>query len=235
MTGSIQKYFILILSFMLLPGCCSQYVRWGHQIANQGTTLSEYTEITNNYIRSTRIYDQFITLGIFDAIWLSDEVLQAYVDTYRQKRCLSYEQYSTMLADQMAVNESFITFYLLASYPGQDKKPLDEDDPYWEIQLQINGHCYSPVEVKSFELPLEYRTFFGIRYNLFKTAYIVRFNAKNAYGSPILQWPVCMKLVLRRVQKQTVMCWDIGPSGTTQAPCYFDQNHLFYDLDCNKY
>ncbi len=229
----IQKF--LILSLVLLSGCCSQYLRWGNEVANQGRSLDKYNEVAEKYIRSVRLYDQFITLGIFDAIWLSDEALQAYVDSYGEKRCIEYEKYSTMLADQLTVNESFITFYLLAYYGGQDLKTMDADDSFWELQLQINGHCYTPVEIKSFEMPLEYRTFFGIRYNLFKTAYKVRFNAKNAYGAPILQWPTTMKLVLRRVGHETSMCWDINPDGTCEAPCYFDKNVLFYDLDCNRY
>lgn len=223
----INKYYLEILILFLLPGCNNRYYCWFNDVFNQGTDLDKFNTIPLEFIRSTRIYDQFTTLGIFDALWLADPVKQAYVQSYGIKHCLDQQQQNAMLANQLQDNDQYISFYVLAYYPGQDNCSLNSDDSLWVVRLIVDGNCYAPLYVRAVELPFEYQIFFGKKYNIFKRSYLVVFNQPT--GSPANK---SLSLVFRSVGRQAELTWCFDQSGNLMRPCGLENNILAYDVDC---
>jgi len=72
---------LIMVAVILLPGCAG-VVDWAETTFKQAEGYQYNRELVNEYIRSIRIYDQFTTIAIFDALWLSDEIRTEYADLY---------------------------------------------------------------------------------------------------------------------------------------------------------
>ncbi len=192
-----------------LPGC-GRLVDWGKQTFNQGQEVDEINNRIKNYIRSIKVYDQFTTRGIFDAIWLSDEARIAYSDLYAFRQGKSDEHTKTFLRRQLEENKHFISFYVLSLY----EVPLGDSNAEWNLILKVDEKEYGPVEVKKVELPHEYRIFFGDKFTRFKEPYIVKFGAKDV-DDKIIITPETKKLELlfRAVDRRVVLCWELDAKG----------------------
>jgi len=226
------KLYSLIIALLGISGC-SRYIDWGKTVFNQGCQTPVPKCITEKYLASLHIYDQLTTVGLFDILWLSDEVRTAYCKLYAQKRGLCKTNYQACLRRQLEENRHFISFYMLAYIPhdSADQEQLGEKCSRWTINLKIGDKCYCPAEIKKIELCPEYKLFFGRTYRHSKTPYIITFNAKTVEGDPLIHANSCMELQFQTVRRKGVVCWQIGPNGN--ALCYkttlFD-NVLLYDL-----
>lgn len=222
------RYIVGMVTLFILSGCHNRYYLWIEDVFNQGTSLNKFTTVPAQYIRSIRVYDQFSTIGIFDALLLDDCVRDAYVNLYSLKHCLSSEQKRTMYAHQKEENERFISFYLLAYYPTNMDCLLNYPDSIWTVRLVSNGSCYAPADLRVVQLPLEYQTFFGKRFTVFKRVYSVKFNANILDDQPEQK----LTLMLRSIGHQVELTWRFDQCGNLLAPCSNDQNVLAYDVDC---
>lgn len=209
---NVSFYFALIMLFSL-PGC-GRIIDWGKQTFNQGQEVDEINKRVKGYIRSIKVYDQFTTRGIFDAIWLSDESRTAYADLYAFRQGKSDEHTKTFLRRQLEENKHFISFYVLSLY----EVPLGDANSEWNLILKVNDAEYVPVEVKKIELPHEYRIFFGDKFTRFKEPYIVKFNANDVDDKAIIT-PETNKLELlfRAVDRRVVLCWELDEKGNVVA------------------
>lgn len=156
---------------------------WGKETFHQGGVYNiDQREIVKDYVRSLRMYDGLMTLGIFDAMWLSDEVRAVYAKVYVTMMGKDADAEKTFLRRQLKANEHYISFYVLStSYVILTAKPT-----LWAVYLEIDGKKYLPFEIKAVELPVEYTTFFGSILTKHKHPYEVKFDRKDINGVDLL-------------------------------------------------
>ncbi len=179
---SSSIWMITICIITMLPGC-SRIINWGKRSFCQGIDLTNDSRKVRQYIRTVRIYDQFATSAIFDVLWLSDDVREAYTDNHAERYGLKEENRRAFLRRQLEENNHFITFYLLSLY----EVPLGIEMSEWTIFITVGGENYYPIDVKAVDLPQEYRLFFDKRFTRFKSSYVITFDAKNIENEHILQ------------------------------------------------
>lgn len=180
----MKLHFVIWSMLFFISGC--RYVPWAKDVFYQSKTKCTYTALRNDYIRTLRIYDQFTTLGIFDVLWLSDEVRTLYSKEYALLYGYCPEDYQSFLQDQLAESNCLISFYILACVPHVQDILLTEDGTPWSIYLCIDGVNYQPEILKLVELPYFYKLFFGKRYTIAKQVYYISFAAKSSMGDSIL-------------------------------------------------
>jgi len=183
---------------------CGKVVDWGIEVFDQGKDVERPAKAGKSYVRSMTVYDQWTTVGMFDALWLSDEARTAYVDEYALRRAKNQEFKNTLLRRQLEENRHFITFYVLSPY----EFPLGESQSDWQLFLKVDGHIYHPIELKTVELEVEYKGMFGRKFTRFKESYIVRFDAKNVEDEFILKpHTKSMELCFRSPIKEISLIW----------------------------
>ena len=190
---------------LCLPGC-GKIVDWGKSNFNQGKQLNGYRAQVAPYIKSVTVYDQFATRGLIDALWLTDDVRTAYAGLNAKKFGKSDEHKKIFLRRQLEENNYFITFYVLSLY----EMPLGDPQSVWSVFLRIGEFNYFPIEVKCVDLPLVYIEFFGKKYDRFKVAYSIKFDAKDIEDKSLITEDVEMiSLYFRSVHKETKLSWNI--------------------------
>lgn len=201
----ITKFDKKVLLFFVCCLCnCGKLVKWGESNFYQGEELPTEQPVVQQYIRSVTIYDQFTTRAIFDVLWLSDEVRNAYTDLYAIKYGKNDEQKKVFLRRQLEENKHFITFYVLSLY----EVPLGDANAEWSLFLNINDENYLPIEVKSIDLMPEYIEFFGKKFTRFKVAYQVKFDALDIEDNLLFSPDVDQfSLYFRSVDKGTQLVW----------------------------
>jgi len=198
---------------MALSGC-GRLVDWGKRTLHQGDNLAVDTTSPHAYVRSIILYDQFATIAMFDAIWLSDAVRTAYTDIYALKYGKDEEQKKVFLRRQFAENRHFITFFVLSTTLA----PISEENSEWTLFLQIGDETFAPQEIKKIALDPEYKAFFGKHFNRFKLAYRVTFDANDSEEVPLLREDTPeMTLYFRSVYKEARLCWDLNKLGAISA------------------
>jgi hypothetical protein len=203
-TSMYKKYFLYVL-LLVLPSC-GRVVDWVKDSFPQIPSLSASCSVIEKYSKSITLYDQFTTRAKFDALWLADDVRALYVDLFSLKFGKTVEQKKALLRRQLEENNHFIAFYVLSFH----EVPLGDTSSEWALFLQINGKNYSPIEVKTVELSPEYICLFGKKYNRFKVAYSVKFDAKDIDDIPLITASTDeMKLYFRSTTKEVVFVWDI--------------------------
>jgi len=195
---------ISLCLMVLLPGCSCRIVDWAQDAFYQGRDLNDFRTVPQQFLRYITVYDQFETLGMFDAIWLAPSVRAAYSRLYSCKRGKSMDHEKAFLRRQLEENNYFIDFYVLSLYD----RPLDTDDSAWTLFLEIDCERYTPTEIKAIDLEPEYKFFFGKRMSKFKVPYRVRFNANDLDNVPLIDGNTqSVSLVLRSVEKEVMLTW----------------------------
>jgi len=199
-------FFLSLFSFLFfLPGC-GRLIDWGKEAVGQGEDLKKDLKETREHICSSRIYDQFTLIGAFDSLWLTDQVRETYVDLYVLKHGKTEGDKKVLLRRQLEENNHFISFYVLSV----SDIVIGEKDSEWTLLLKIGDYYFVPTELKTTELTPEYKTIFGKKLTRFKTAYILRFNAKDIEDTPLIQPDVdAIHLVFRTTKKELVQSWCI--------------------------
>ncbi len=205
-----RSFFVFVCALAVLPGC-GRLIDWGKSQFNQGDEVDEIDKRVKNYVRSIRVYDQITTRGIFDAIWLGDEVRTAYANLHTFRQGKSDEHSKAFLRRQLEENKHSISFYVLSLY----EVPLGEPSSEWNLVLKVDDVTYAPVEVKKIELPYEYRLFFGTRhYTRFKESYAVKFNALDINEKPIIDSETTsIELCFRAADRRVALCWELDEAG----------------------
>ncbi len=204
MKRDISFFFLSVLFLTFFPGC--RIIDWGKQNVDQGTNVETNITVAKENIRSSRIYDQFTLVGAFDSLWLADDIRELIADIYALKRGKSDEEKQIFLRRQLEENNHFISFYVLS--------PADiligDKDSEWTILLKIGSHFFIPTEFKKVELSPEYKFIFGKKHTRFKTAYILRFNAKDIEDQPLINTKTDeIKLVFKTTKKEAFQAWHV--------------------------
>jgi len=198
----------------LLPGCGGNIVDWADETFYQGKMHNDYEKAVKPFLKGIRLYDQFDTLAIFDAIWLSDTVRTAYAQVYAKMIGMDEDGYIDFLRRELSANAYFVSFYVLS----QKSIPLTDIPPLWVVHLEIDGKKYLPAEIKAVELAAEYIGFFGKRVNNHKEPYEIRFDRKDAEGFDILEGKREIKLFFSSPRHYGVMSWQIDEDGKVIVP-----------------
>lgn len=216
----------LIISF----GGCGRIVDWGTYTFEQSTNLDDIAEPARHYIRSILAYDQFDTAAWFDALWLSDDARTAYANLYARRRGKSEEANNTFLRRQVEETKHFMNFYILTPY----ENPLGEANSLWQVFLNIDGKIYMPIELKVAELEPEYKFIFGKKFTRFKEPYLIKFDAKDADGNPILtNESKKVMLCFRANDKQAILTWRLNNDGVLIVEAETKYGAML-NLDLNK-
>jgi hypothetical protein len=215
----MKQVTLLLTSILLissLPGCC-RLVDWGKRTFYQGDTVETHTQEVRRYIRSVSVHNQFSTAGMFDALWLSDQVRTIYANLHSYRLSKDVEQAKTFLWRQLEENKHYISFYVLSLYD----MPLGGIYDNWMVRLCVNNQIYMPVSIKIVDLMPEYRVFLACELSRFKTVYEVKFNAIDIDDNPIVNASTrFIKLCFKSTEKSVDLTWYINARGIVQnAPC----------------
>ena len=200
----IHSRYITILFFMqcllFLPSCT--LLEWSDNTFRQAEPVSKRFALSMEpYIRSLKIYDQLVSIADFSAMFLTDEARMIYADYFFHRNFKTPEEQQVDRARLLKENDYYITFYVIGNQPAtifpsgralfsgeyQVRGPLlGTPDAHWKISLAVDGKEYAPCDVRSVSLPAEYQYFFGIHWSQFKSAFKVRFDARDQDGNEIL-------------------------------------------------
>ncbi len=199
---------LTLSSFIVLFSGCGRIVDWAKESFYQGTELHNYSKVPSRFLRSVSVYDQFETVGAFDALWLSIPVRTSYAQLHACRHGMSLEHEKAFLRRQLEENNHYIDFYILSPY----SKPLDAEDSLWSLFLEVNGCRYAPRDkIKAVDLVREYKFFFGKKFNKFKVPYLARFVAVDHENNPLIDDDTkVIRLIFRGVEKEVILEWDLG-------------------------
>ncbi|HSW74122.1 MAG TPA: hypothetical protein VLG71_03110 [Candidatus Limnocylindria bacterium] len=205
---------VLCITALTLTGC-GRILDWTKDSFYQGQDMAQ-NKLPRTYTRSIVVYDQFETVGMFDALWLSDEVRMAYTDVWALKFGKNEERKQAFLRRQLEENRHFIMFYVLSL----QNIIINDARGDWSVFLQIDDQNYTPIELTVLEeLDFIYKSFFGPRCNRFKDVYLVKFDARDADENPIItETTKAIRLFFRSTKKQALLEWDLVPRATPQVP-----------------
>jgi hypothetical protein len=215
----------LLLCFV---GGCNRVVDWGTTIFDQGVDLENKAERAQRLIKSVFVYDQFTTEGMFDVLWLSDDVRMLYSDLYSMRRCKNEELRKAFLRRQLEENNHFITFYVLSPFDMQ----LADSQTRWSIFLKINDIFYCPIEISVVDLDFEYKAIFGKKFTRFKESYAVKFSAIDIDEKQILGSNTHnVELYFKTLNKQTKLVWNFNSHNCSTSNERLVQAHTQQNKD----
>ena len=180
----MKKYIsrTALIAVLLLSGCGGNLKDWGKQTFLQGKKQKDTSQIAKKFVKQINIYDQLNTVGLFDALWLSDQVRSFYSDRYALMTGKSEEEKMIILRRLFKSNSQYISFYVLTPFDVVlAVKPVQ-----WSVYLEIDGKKYQPTYIKSTELPVLYQALFGQRFNAHKQPYEVRFSRYDSNENDLL-------------------------------------------------
>lgn len=233
MKQKLLTRMLLIFALFTFVGC-HRYIRWFKKGVDQGCKIETCYACVQPYIRAARVYDQITTLGLFDAMWLSDHVLQSYVCAYAAKHGFDQKKRARFLAQQREEHSPYISFYLLAVVYGDSGVLLTDENPLWTVQLKVGDNYFHPAKIKIVEVPHEYYYFFGKRMTVFKKQYLLQFNKFDAHNVPLINASTqSFELVLRRVGRKTNMVWCLDGQQRVVNRHSLSEDIMAYDLNLN--
>ncbi|MFT6765272.1 MAG: hypothetical protein ACJAZS_000147 [Alteromonas naphthalenivorans] len=205
----------MLVALFLLPGCGGTIIDTAKENFPQGKEYKNYQKKIKQYVKEVNIYDNFNTLGLFDALWLSDEMRTVYSDINADMRGKNTDVRHAFVRRQLKENKHYISFYVLSTHDN----PLSVKPVPWAMHLEVDDKRYMPFEVKSIELAVEYKTMFGTLFNNHKTPYEVRFERTNSNGADILQEGHAhkMKLYFSSPEHFSSAQWNVDTLGNVST------------------
>ena len=196
---------------LLLPGCI-KYHELSKSEFPQGTLVEEQSALSQQYVRSVKLYDHFTTIALFDTLWLSPEVRTYFANRFCAKRGKDNETRKAIENRQLEETNHWIGFYVLADIRTKPQTSLNEKNAAWTFHLTINNKItVEPLSIKEMELEPEYQALFGHRFNNFKTIYLIKF---PAYGLDAKQYinsdKPALSLAICGPRQEGKAQWNIG-------------------------
>jgi hypothetical protein len=180
----------------------------------QGKKLKDAKKISEECVRSAKVYDEWETSAGFDVLWLSDDARSSYTEKYCSRRGKSEAERQSMLSKESQKNINKTTFYVLADVRDRLHPDMSDKKAAWTMYLEVDGKRIAPEKdsVKEVELAPELREFFGYRYKKpkFKTSYVVTFATTIEKNKPF-------KMILSSVSRQCELGWQGGEPVTIRC------------------
>lgn len=183
MTPLILKRLLFLFPLVIvgLGGCKYKTYNFIPAEVPQGKPVSlEEHDILETHLQTVRVYNQFSTVAFFDALLLDGPMRTLHTDSFVRRTAKKRED---VWKDQSSELDNFVSFYILSDVRSADHASLSDDLCPWSIQLANDrDEVLTPASVSERELTPEFTTFFGYRVTPHKTAYLVKFLAKNEQG-----------------------------------------------------
>lgn len=216
------------LGLLFLPSCIKYHETIPTEFP-QGQEKKDNRIITANYVRSVRIYDQFVTRAIFDALWLSDEVRVAYAHLYCSRRGKSVDDTEAFITRQREENNHWTSFYVLADVRDRQGTSLSDKNAPWTFYLKVGDFKAEALSVKEIDLEQEYQAFFASQFNSFKTAYLVKFPVCQALKANGNQLSEAVELSIESASKTAQLTWQ--PLNSHSARTQKEKQKVLRDED----
>lgn len=200
----------MMLFFLCCFPSCIKYYDFVKSEFPQAKQVPDMRQIAQAYCQSATVYDQFQTKALFDVLWLSDQLRTAYSEVYSVKRGLTQEAKEENLRRQLEENRHWICFYILADIRDKTYMSLSEPHAYWTLYVKLDDEkLIVPETIKEVDLEPEYQKFFGSHFNLFKTAYIVKFPLSEELARCLALNNVHeVKLTIRSIEHECTITWN---------------------------
>lgn len=200
---------IVAISFIC---SCVRYHKLIEPEFPQGEAANDNRDITHNFVRSTRLYDQFQTQAAFDVLWLSDNVRKAYAESYTKRRGIIGVERDEFVARQCELAESQISFYVLTDIRDPLYLSLSEKDSPWTLYVSTKNssgeeRIVRPNSIKEVEMEPEYRSFFKHRLNSAKQIFLVTCPAYDQDGVPYSGGDKNISLVISSPTRSCSLEW----------------------------
>lgn len=201
------QLFSLGALVVLLSGCGGAVKKWKEETFTQAQSYksAENEQTIRQYLHSLSLYDQFETIALFDALWLSDEIKTLVSDIHVQLLGKNREVRNNFLRRQLKDNGEYVSFYVLS----QQGVSLVDQPTKWYMHLVTEGNSYSPVSVKLIDTAAEYRIILGKKLTPHKDVYEVKFLRKNSKGKDILTEGNELQLFFNGLQHYGVIKWSL--------------------------
>ncbi len=205
-----QKTQIIITCCVLVIfTSCIKYHKLLKNEFPQGDKQQDRREVAYNFLKTSKIYEEFNTQAIFYTLWLSDEVRTVYIHDYSERRGKDAAVCEALVKRQLEENKHWISFYLQADIRDRQHVALNDKNSLWTLYLQTaQGKRVEPISIKIVELEPEYQRYFGHRYNPFKDTYLVRFPAQDLEGTVYMQADKVCMLFISSPSKKVAISWD---------------------------
>lgn len=195
---------------IVLPSC-SRYIKLAKKTFNQAQLVNTNVEQARCYIRSTKIYDQFTTIGIFDAILFNDKVEEIY-NKLKSERTGQAFLSANNPETEFKNNPYRLIFYLLL--PPDNIKDIIvthfDGNVSWAIHLEINSKKILPSSsVKLSEIDPEFTYIFGPSANRFRDFYKLTFDVEEKIidKDTLNNYKNLIKLCLRSTRYKVDLVW----------------------------
>lgn len=206
----LWRYLGVLICVITIPGC-ARFTQWAHTQFHQGYEINYDLEIIDRYMRSVSIYHGIDTRGIFDVLWLGDEVRWLYTVVYSDHHAKTEQQERLFLRRQLEENEHAITFYMTALYGTA----LEDAATAWALILRVNDKEYRPRSIALLDpVEPEYRLFFGKKMTRFKQMYKIVFDTLDPSGAKIITPDTkSMRLIMHTLTIEDCVEWYFDDDG----------------------
>jgi hypothetical protein len=187
---------------------CVPYHKLIKKESPQATELDDQREVAYNNVRTAAIYNQFETRALFNFLRMSDATRRAYADVYCGRRGIAAQAKEEFLKRQLEENNHWYSFIVLADIRDKTSVSLGEKNAQWTFSLDLGtDKTLVPESIKEIDVEPEQQHFFGHRFNLFKTAYLIKFPRHDASGQEYTSGP-CSKVIVSSPYKKAEVVWD---------------------------
>ena len=209
--SSVGSFFAVLL--ILFVGCVP-YQKIVKTEFPQGERELKNRNVVGRNIRDLRVLDEYATDIEVNALWMSDEVREEYVDMVTRKKALDMATRADLLEGHIEKNDNTLTFYVFVYTPESHRSDLHDKDPFWSLYLKMpdgkKRHATSIKEVDIVDLDPTIKEFFGHRVTPYKRAFVVDFPVKAFSPSGFIGSDMKMHLVVRSTKAKGRLTWDLG-------------------------
>ena len=209
MLSFVIRFVVCCTMLVLFPSCIKYYKVIKNEFP-QGEKRKDRREVAYNFLRTSKVYDQFVTQAIFHTLWLSNDVRAAYIDDFSGRRGKQADARDALLKRQLEENRHWISFYVLADLRNRQHVALNDKNAFWTMYIETqDGKKIEPISIKNVDLEPEYQRYFGHRYTPYKDMYLVRFPAKSLNGKKYLKKDDdSFKLMISSPYKKLAVEWQ---------------------------
>jgi hypothetical protein len=194
-----------VLNLFVLSSCLKTYKLVPPETP-QGEELKDVKKISEEYVRSAKVYDEWETRALFDVLWMSDDARNTANSLYNSRRGL---QPSSIVSTP---NKTI--FYVLSDVRDNLHPDMSDKDAAWTMYLEVEGKKIAPIKdsIKEVELSPEIREFFGYRYRKpkLKASYAVEFQTTIPQNKPF-------KMFISSTSRQCELGWQGGEPVTIRC------------------
>ncbi len=178
-----NNLLILIFTIFLFPSCYKHY-KVSNIEFHQGQNHPDERVALNKNLKKVAIYDEYETKAIFDLLYFSDSVREAYINKHVEKKGYDQEKKNSLIAKELEQNKYWTTFYILTDLRDRKRNSLNEKNATWSVFLKLNnGSTVQPISIKEIDLEPEIQYLFGPRFTPFQRYFEVKFPAKDLNGN----------------------------------------------------